>query len=150
MAVRIDHELTQAPSQISPTEMKEVVATLAGGEAVTKVFSEGLHVAGERFVVFKAEGRSIYGRKVSGPLDPYQYPRIPPTNTSYYCNFPPCAFLGICLGDMMLTNIQGKEGIVICKTTQAILVAHYGENVQAGNAAITVEQLADYLVNLNY
>jgi len=92
---------------ISPTEMKEVVSVLAGGDAVTKVFAEGLHVAGERFVVFKAEGRSIYGRK-------------------------------------------GKEGIVICKTTQAILIAHYGENVQAGNAAITVEQLADYLVNLNY
>jgi len=58
-------------------------------------------------VVFKVEGRSIYGRK-------------------------------------------GKEGIVICKTTQAILLAHYGENVQAGNAATTVEQLADYLVKLGY
>jgi len=92
---------------ISPEEMKEVVATLAGGEAVDKIFSTGLHIAGERYVVFKAEGRSIYGRK-------------------------------------------GKEGIVICKTNQAILVAHYGENVQAGNAAITVEQLADYLVNLSY
>jgi len=39
---------------------------------------------------------------------------------------------------------------VICKTTQAILVAHYGENVQAGNAAATVEKLADYLVGLGY
>jgi len=92
---------------ISPTEMKEVVAVLAGGDAVTKVFSEGLHVAGERFVAFKVEGRSIYGRK-------------------------------------------GREGIVICKTGQAILVAHYGENVIAGNAAITVEQLADYLIKQGY
>lgn len=45
---------------------------------------------------------------------------------------------------------QGKSGIVICKTTQAILIAHYGENVQAGNAAQTVETLADYLVKLGY
>jgi profilin len=30
------------------------------------------------------------------------------------------------------------------------LVAHYGENVIAGNAATTVEQLADYLVKLGY
>jgi len=92
---------------VSPEEMKEVVATLAGGDAVGKAFGNGLHVAGEKFFVTKAEGRSIYGRKE-------------------------------------------KEGIVICKTNQAILIAHYGENVQAGNAAITVEQLADYLVNLQY
>jgi hypothetical protein len=45
---------------------------------------------------------------------------------------------------------KGKEGIVICKTTQAILVAHYGENGAAGNAAATVEKLADYLVGLGY
>lgn len=39
---------------------------------------------------------------------------------------------------------------MICKTTQAILIAHYGENVMAGNAATTVEKLADYLVGLGY
>ena len=32
---------------------------------VKKVQSEGLHVAGERFVVLKADGRSLYGKKVS-------------------------------------------------------------------------------------
>ena len=45
---------------------------------------------------------------------------------------------------------QGKEGILICKTTQAILIAHYGENVMAGNAAQTVEKLADYLISVGY
>ena len=44
--------------------MKEVVAALAGGSAIDKARAEGLHVAGERYVVFRAEGRSIYGRKV--------------------------------------------------------------------------------------
>ena len=53
--------------------------------------------------------------------------------------------------DRKLTSSpQGKEGIVIAKTTQAILIAHYGETVIAGNAATTVEQLADYLVKLGY
>lgn len=98
---------TSSEFSVSAAEMKAVVETLAGGAAVEKVFSEGLYIAGERYVVFKAEGRSIYGRK-------------------------------------------GREGVVICKTSQAILIAHYGENVVAGNAAITVEQLADYLVKLNY
>jgi len=92
---------------VSPAEIKKVVDALAGGSAAEKLWSDGLHVAGEKFVVTKVEDRSIYGRK-------------------------------------------GREGIVICKTNQAILIAHYGENVMAGNAATTVEKLADYLVNLKY
>jgi profilin len=39
---------------------------------------------------------------------------------------------------------------VIAKTTQAIIISHYGEEVQAGAAAKTVEDLADYLVGLGY
>lgn len=45
---------------------------------------------------------------------------------------------------------KGREGVVIVKTNLAILIAHYGENVVAGNAAMTVEQLADYLIKSNY
>ncbi|ELR03643.1 profilin, required for normal timing of actin polymerization in response to thermal stress [Pseudogymnoascus destructans] len=93
--------------EVKPEEMQNIVAALAGGAAADKLWTEGLHVAGERFVVFKVEGRSIYGRK-------------------------------------------GKDGIVIAKTTQAIIVSHYGDNVVAGNAAQTVENLADYLVGLGY
>ena len=46
--------------------------------------------------------------------------------------------------------MQGKEGIVIVKTKQAIIVTHYPESVQPGAAATTVEKLADYLVNVGY
>lgn len=49
-----------------------------------------------------------------------------------------------------LTVIQGKEGIVIVKTHQAILVAHYPETVQPGQATNTVEQLGDYLIGVGY
>jgi len=45
---------------------------------------------------------------------------------------------------------KGRTGIIIVKTGQAILVGHYGENVQAGNATQTVEALADYLVKAGY
>lgn len=51
--------------QVKPEEMQNIVAALAGGVAADKLWTEGLHVAGDRFVVFKVEGRSIYGRKVS-------------------------------------------------------------------------------------
>ncbi|KAL8705156.1 MAG: hypothetical protein Q9201_001723 [Fulgogasparrea decipioides] len=45
---------------------------------------------------------------------------------------------------------KGKEGVVIVKTTQAILVAHYPETVQPGAAANTVEVLGDYLIGVGY
>ena len=45
---------------------------------------------------------------------------------------------------------QGREGVVIVKTTQAILVTHYPESVQPGAAANTVEQLGDYLIKVGY
>ena len=45
---------------------------------------------------------------------------------------------------------QGKEGIVIVKTNQAILLAHYPETVTAGVATNVVEQLADYLISVGY
>ncbi|KFY15127.1 hypothetical protein V492_02209, partial [Pseudogymnoascus sp. VKM F-4246] len=91
--------------EVSPSEMKEIVTVLGGDEST--VWANGLHVAGERYVVFKVEGRSIYGRK-------------------------------------------GREGIVIAKTKQAIVIAHYGEDGIAGNAATTVEGLADYLIGAGY
>lgn len=45
---------------------------------------------------------------------------------------------------------QGKEGILIVKTVQAILICHYPDNIIPGNAASTVEKLADYLIGVGY
>ena len=59
---------TSSGFNVSPQEMQEVVAAYKdkGSEAgVKQVQSTGLHVAGERFVVLKADDRSIYGKKVS-------------------------------------------------------------------------------------
>ncbi|KAI9050405.1 hypothetical protein LZ554_005570 [Drepanopeziza brunnea f. sp. 'monogermtubi'] len=91
--------------EVSAAEMKEIIAGLSG--SVDKLYADGLHVAGERYVLTKAEERSLYARK-------------------------------------------GREGVVIVKTKQAILIAHYGEAMIAGNSATTVESLADYLIKLGY
>jgi len=90
---------------LSPSEIQEIISGLNG--KVEKLYAEGLHVASERYVLTKAEDRSLYARK-------------------------------------------GREGVVIVKTTQAILIAHYGETMIAGNSAQTVEQLADYLISTGY
>ncbi|KAI5848064.1 hypothetical protein BZA05DRAFT_119108 [Tricharina praecox] len=45
---------------------------------------------------------------------------------------------------------RNKEGIICVKTKQAVLIAHYPENVQAGEATKIVEALADYLIGVGY
>ncbi|EFX03070.1 profilin [Grosmannia clavigera kw1407] len=45
---------------------------------------------------------------------------------------------------------KGKEGIIMVKSKQAIVVGHYGEMQQPGNARSTVEALGDYLRKAGY
>ncbi|KAH9909086.1 profilin [Xylariomycetidae sp. FL2044] len=99
---------TSAGFTVKPEEMKNLVAILTNnGDAVGKAHAEGVHVAGERFVITRIEERSVYGR-------------------------------------------QGRTGICVVKTKQAVICAHYGETMQAGNSTQTVEALADYLVKAGY
>jgi hypothetical protein len=51
---------------------------------------------------------------------------------------------------LILNFQQGRDGIVIVKTKQAILIGQYVDPMIAGNAATTVEQLADYLIKTGY
>lgn len=96
---------TAAGFQVSPEEGKALAKTLGGD--TNAAYAEGFHIGTERYVVTKAEDRSLYGRK-------------------------------------------GKEGAVVVKTKQAIVIGHYGEQHVAGNAANVVERLADYLIGLGY
>mmetsp|Transcript_139020 Transcript_139020/g.196781 ORF Transcript_139020/g.196781 Transcript_139020/m.196781 type:complete len:125 (-) Transcript_139020:45-419(-) len=45
---------------------------------------------------------------------------------------------------------KGAAGVCCVKTTQAMLVGQYDEGIQPGNAANTVEKLADYLIENGY
>jgi hypothetical protein len=51
---------------------------------------------------------------------------------------------------LMRLRLQGKEGVVVVMTQQAILITHYPDHVQPGQATNTVEQLGDYLVGVGY
>lgn len=44
--------------------MKEIVTAYQDKADVKQVQSTGLHVAGDRYVVIKADDRSLYGKKV--------------------------------------------------------------------------------------
>ncbi|QSZ30955.1 hypothetical protein DSL72_000514 [Monilinia vaccinii-corymbosi] len=92
---------------ITPEEMAEVVKGLNGNH--DDLYANGLHIAGERYVLTKVEDENkvLYARK-------------------------------------------GKDGLVIGKTVQAIVVARYVDPMIAGNTAETVQKLVDYLVKVGY
>lgn len=58
-----------AIGQISAEEMKNL-ADIARGDsaAVDKAHAEGIHVAGERFVVTRIDDGNVYARQVRTPL----------------------------------------------------------------------------------
>ncbi|RKF79423.1 Profilin-1A [Golovinomyces cichoracearum] len=45
---------------------------------------------------------------------------------------------------------KGRDGLVIAKTLQTILIAHHNSETIAGNCSITVKGLADYLMKCDY
>ena len=50
----------------------------------------------------------------------------------------------------MLTVAQGKEGVLAYRTNKAIVIGHYSEHVQPGNAVNTIEPIAQYLIDIQY
>lgn len=90
--------------QLHPREISEIAH---GFDNPSVLQANGLHVQGKKFMLLRADERSIYGR-------------------------------------------HEAEGIIAVRTKQTILVAHYPAGVQAGEATKIVEQLADYLIGVQY
>lgn len=89
---------------LPPAEIGEIAQ---GFDNSAYLQSNGLHIQGQKFMMIRADARSIYGR-------------------------------------------HDAEGVVCVRTKQTILVAHYPAGVQAGEATKIVEQLADYLISVQY
>jgi hypothetical protein len=49
---------------VTPAEMQEVVGAYKDTSEPKKVQSTGLHIAGEKYIVIKADETSLYGKKV--------------------------------------------------------------------------------------
>ncbi|CAB4252032.1 similar to Saccharomyces cerevisiae YOR122C PFY1 Profilin, binds actin, phosphatidylinositol 4,5-bisphosphate, and polyproline regions [Maudiozyma barnettii] len=89
---------------LQPTEIAEIAK---GFDDPSGLQSNGLHVQGQKFMMLRADDRSIYGR-------------------------------------------HDAEGVICVRTKQTIVIAHYPPTVQAGEATKIVEQLADYLISVQY
>lgn len=108
------------------------------GSWVNPLAAHGFHIGGVKYITIKSDDRSVYGKKVRSPLVQllvfgFGVALFPDGNNS-----------------LMHLMAQGKEGIVCVKTKQAILIAHYPESTQPGEAAKITEQLADYLIGVGY
>lgn len=56
---------THSYQQLKPEEMKVIASIVSGdGSAKDKAYADGLYIAGDRYVMTKAEDRSIYARSV--------------------------------------------------------------------------------------
>jgi len=56
-------------------------------------------------------------------------------------------YMAIKSDDRSVYGKKGASGCINVKTNQAVLVALYDETIQPGQAANTVERLADYLID---
>lgn len=95
---------TSGGLSLQANEISEIVQ---GFDNPTGLQSNGLHIQGQKFMLLRADDRSIYGR-------------------------------------------HDAEGVVCVRTKQTVLIAHYPPTVQAGEATKIVEQLADYLISVQY
>ncbi|CCD23819.1 profilin NDAI_0C01580 [Naumovozyma dairenensis CBS 421] len=95
---------TSGGFQLQANEISEICQ---GFDNPAGLQSNGLHIQGQKFMLLRADDRSIYGR-------------------------------------------HDAEGVVCVRTKQTVLVAHYPPTVQAGEATKIVEQLADYLISVQY
>ena len=87
--------------------VNEISSIATGFDDPSNLQSNGLHIQSLKFMLLRADDRSIYGR-------------------------------------------HDAEGVICVRTKQTILIAHYPANVQAGEATKIVEQLADYLISVQY
>jgi len=112
----------------------------------------------DKAAIFSADGKSVWASSAGFVIKPdqvqilakaYEEDKLPDLfGTGFH--IAEVKYLTIKSADRSVYGKQGKAGIVCVKTKQAILIAHYDDPVQPGEAATTVEKLADYLIGVGY
>jgi profilin len=116
-----------APADSKQPQPQEIQAIVQGFKDAAGLYKSGINIEGEKYFCIKSDERSIYGKKVRRHF------------SSQLLEWMGC-----------WPRLQDKHGIVCVKTKQALLVAHYPDSVQPGEAAKLVEALGDYLIGVGY
>jgi len=110
----------------------------------------------DKAAIFNSEGNSVWASSPGFTISPQEMAEVIACykdNTKAFGSgfyIAGVKYVTIKADDRSLYGKQGKVGILVVKTKQAMLIAHYPETVQAGVAATTVEKLADYLIGVGY
>lgn len=96
-----------ARSSNFPVTKEEVTALLNGMKDSSQFYTNGVHVAGTRYIYLSGS-------------------------------------------DILVRARKGQDGLHCTKTSQAVIIAVYGEPVKAEQAASVVESLGDYLTKCGY
>lgn len=99
---------------------------------VKKVISQGVKVNGEKYMTIESTDSALKAKKVHLPLRP-------PPHTHIYTR-----------GYILIWWTQGKEGLIVIKTKQALLIAHHPAEIQTPPAFSSVSELAEYLIKVGY
>jgi len=110
----------------------------------------------DKAAIFNSEGNSVWATTPGFQVTPHEMGEVAAcykdSGKAFASGFHIAGikYLTIKADDRSLYGKQGKVGIIIVKTKQAMLIAHHPETVQAGVAANTVEKLGDYLIGVGY
>lgn len=99
-------------------EILKILGDKGTGPNVIQARKDGFAVAGTSYYAVRADARSLYGQSTCGTE----------------------------LLDSSQRHQQDDEGVVIIKTTQAIIIAHYSSGSGLHQAARCIEQLGDHLI----
>ncbi|OBT63804.1 hypothetical protein VE03_06934 [Pseudogymnoascus sp. 23342-1-I1] len=103
-------------------EILEIFSDKGTGPNVIRARNNGFSVAGTSYYAVRANARSLYGQST-------------------------CAAE---LLDSSHRDQKDDEGVVIIKTTQAIIIAHYSAGSGLHQAARCIEQLGDHLIDAGF
>ncbi len=122
--------------QIPADERQTIVDSFKDRSNIKKVVAEGVHINGEKYVTLDSTDDSLKAKKVGNQI----VHRVGLFTSPYFDR----------IHILMYIFIQGKEGIVVIKTTQALLIGHHPAEVQTTVAYSSVAELAEYLIKVGY
>lgn len=110
----------------------------------------------DQAAIFNSEGTSVWATSASFNVTPQELKDIvagfkdAEKVQSSGVHVAGVKYMTIKADDSSIYGKKGREGVIIRKTKQALLVVHYPATVQPGTATNTVEKLGDYLIGVGY
>jgi len=106
--------------------------------------------------IFSVDGKDVWARSADFKISPEEMQDIikgfaapdPLYASGFHVDGTKYTVIGVT--EKTIRGKQGKNGMIVVKTGQALLLAHHPHSVPTAMCVNTVEGLADYLVSVGY